>query len=194
MREIILASQSPRRKEIMELAGYDFQVIISNEPEYITKENPSEVVLELSLQKAKNVWNKLLKEGIDCSNKVVVGADTVVSIDQKILGKPKDEEEAFAMLSNLSGRTHEVYTGVSLVWMEDNTLKENSFYECTEVMFYPMSEDEIWTYIKTKDAMDKAGAYGIQSKAAPYIKGINGDYYNVVGLPIARLYQELSKL
>lgn len=184
LKSIILASASPRRKEIFTLADLSFEVLPSSVEEVVTKEIPHEVVMELASQKAWDIWEKTKKD------RMVVGADTVVACDGKILGKPKDEEDAFKMLSMLSGRTHQVYTGVSLIWKD----REHTFYEETEVTFYPMTEEEIFKYISTKEPMDKAGAYGIQGKAAAFIRGICGDYYNVVGFPIARFLQEVRQL
>lgn len=183
MEHIILASASPRRKEIFELAELSFEIVPSQVEEVITKERPEEVVIELSEQKAWDVWKR--SDG----REIVVGADTVVAYDGKILGKPKDEKEAFQMLSMLSGNTHQVYTGVTII----QNGEKKSFYEETKVKFYPLTEDEIQAYIKTGEPMDKAGAYGIQGKAAPFICGIEGDYYNVVGFPIARFLQEMKK-
>lgn len=181
---IILASASPRRKEILELADIVFDVFPSQVKEMITKEKPEEVVMELAGQKAWDVWKKTDGE------KIVVGADTVVAYEGHILGKPKDEEDAVCMLSMLSGNIHQVYTGVSIIQKG----REYSFYEETKVKFYPLTKDEIQKYVKTKEPMDKAGAYGIQGKAALFIQGIKGDYYNVVGFPIARFLQEIKRL
>lgn len=208
MRKIILASQSPRRRELMEQAGFEFDIIPSKMEEKITKTIPYEVVEELASQKALDVYNMC-----DDKDALVIGADTIVAIDGKILGKPKSEEEAINMLRGLSGRTHEVYTGVSFVWSdmhngEENDVKDSknsrnldnancihthTFYECTRVTFYEMSDEEIRSYVSSGDPMDKAGSYGIQGRCAIYIKGIEGDYNNVVGLPISRLYQELKE-
>ena len=125
---------------------------------------------------------------------IVIGADTVVAYDGKILGKPADKEDAVHMLSMLSGNTHEVYTGVTFCYAEGGTEKVHTFYERTAVTFYPMSRDEIANYVASGDPMDKAGAYGIQGSFAAYVKGIEGDYNNVVGLPVGRLYQEIKEL
>lgn len=210
MKKIILASQSPRRRELLALAGYDFEVITSDVDEEITKEKPEEIAEDLSCQKAEDVFNKVLekygKEYIQ--DYVIIGADTIVSIDGEILGKPKDKEDAYRMISLLQGRTHQVYTGVTLVYRLSDCREVVSFSECTDVTFYPMTEEEIESYVNKEtvvasstpssqlifDWSDKAGAYGIQATSAKYIKGINGDYYNVVGLPIARLHQELKKI
>ena len=123
---------------------------------------------------------------------VVIGADTVVVSDGKILGKPSSKEEAIEMLQGLQGRAHEVYTGVTIMTREGKENTKKTFHEKTKVVFYPMSDEEIRSYVNTKEPMDKAGAYGIQGKSAIFIKEINGDYNNVVGLPLARLYQELK--
>ena len=125
---------------------------------------------------------------------LVIGADTVVVKDGKVLGKPKNREDAFTMLKGLSGSIHEVYTGVSLWMREDGKKVQYSFYECTKVTMYPVTDEELNRYIDTGEPMDKAGAYGIQGKAAAFIKKIEGDYNNVVGMPIARIYQELKQL
>lgn len=185
MKQLILASGSPRRKEILEQVGMTFKVIPSQVEEVITKEIPAEIVMELSRQKAMDVYMQLGDESV-----IVLGADTVVAYDGKILGKPKDKQEAKEMLSMLSGQKHFVYTGVTLVTNKE----KKTFYEETIVEFYPLSEGEIEAYIASGESMDKAGAYGIQGKAAAFIKGICGDYYNVVGLPIASVMRNLQKM
>lgn len=126
----------------------------------------------------------------------VIGADTVVAVDGRVLGKPRTEEEAYVMLSMLEGRTHDVFTGVCILWASPDTPAEiqgNIFHCHTKVTFYPMTEEEIANYVATGDCMDKAGAYGIQSGAAKYIQGIEGDYLNVVGLPLSKIYHVLSE-
>lgn len=189
--DIILASASPRRRELLEQIGIDFRVEVSNLPEHTTQTEPDKVVCDLSAQKADNVWKKLVEEGNDMTDKVVIGADTIVSAWGTILGKPSDAEDAFRMLSSLQGRTHQVYTGVTLYWMQKGVRHHSTFVECTDVTMYPMTEKQIREYIATGEPMDKAGAYGIQGKCAAFIECICGDYYNVVGLPIGHLYQEL---
>lgn len=190
-RRIILASKSPRRQELLKLGGIEYEVIVSDEDEIINSHIPHEVVEDLSNQKAKAVFDKLP----DRCNVVVIGADTIVSYDGEILGKPKNEKDAFRMLSDLSGNTHEVYTGVTVIWSDaDGNKSSRTFSECTKVVFYELTSDEIEAYIASRDPMDKAGAYGIQSGAAKFVKGIDGDYNNVVGLPLARLYHELRDL
>ena len=183
MKHIILASASPRRKEILELADLEFDVMPSDAQEITTKTAPNEVVMELASIKAKDIYKKSEKQSM------IVGADTVVAYQGQILGKPTDEADAKRMLTMLSGHTHEVYTGVCVI--EDG--KTKTFYEETKVTFYEISDEQIDHYIKTGEPMDKAGSYGIQGKAAVFIKGIEGDYYNVVGFPIARFLQEITK-
>ena len=213
--QIVLASQSPRRRELLDRVGFLFEVIPSDKDEIITKTIPSEVVCELSCQKAMDVYEKLAKQRasdrfdkavnqrgtgtfdrslhIRKEDYLVIGADTVVAFEGEILGKPKSEPEAYDMLKKLAGKNHEVYTGVTFVYNED-VVKSHTFFECTKVTFYPMTDKEINDYIKTGDPMDKAGAYGIQGPCGIYIEKIEGDYNNVVGFPIARVYQELKKL
>ena len=183
MKHIILASASPRRKKILELADLEFDVMPSDAQEITTKTAPNEVVMELASIKAKDIYKKSEKQSM------IVGADTVVAYQGQILGKPTDEADAKRMLTMLSGQTHEVYTGVCVI--EDG--KTKTFYEETKVTFYEISDEQIDYYIKTGEPMDKAGSYGIQGKAAVFIKGIEGDYYNVVGFPIARFLQEITK-
>ena len=183
MKHIILASASPRRKEILELADLKFDIMPSDAQEITTKTAPNEVVMELASIKAKDIYKKSEKQSM------IVGADTVVAYQGQILGKPADKADAKRMLTMLSGQTHEVYTGVCVI--EDG--KTKTFYEETKVTFYEISDEQIDYYIKTGEPMDKAGSYGIQGKAAVFIKGIEGDYYNVVGFPIARFLQEITK-
>ena len=188
MKKIILASASPRRKELLEQIGLSFQIEPARGEEHITSVIPREVVEELSYQKAMEVA-QLHKE----EDTLILGADTIVVYDNQIMGKPADEEEAKAMLSQLSGKTHCVFTGVTAVLWEEQKKTVRTFSEKTEVTFYPMSEEEIMFYVKTREPMDKAGAYGIQGIGAKYIQAIYGDYNNVVGLPVARLYQEVLR-
>ncbi|MCH5275023.1 MAG: septum formation inhibitor Maf [Lachnospiraceae bacterium] len=188
MSRIILASASPRRRELLLQIGLQFEVVESACEEKIESSLPEEVVCELSRQKAQDVWERLQDE-----KAVVIGADTVVAFDGRILGKPKDEAEACLMLQSLSGNTHQVYTGVTICYTAGGSMLSHTFYEKTEVDFYPMDEKEIRDYVTTGDPLDKAGAYGIQGRCAAYIKGIRGDYNNVVGLPVGRLYQELKE-
>ncbi len=180
---IILASNSPRRKELLTLGGIDFTVKVSNVdesvPDGITK--PSDVVKHLSRIKAQAVYD---------GENVVIGADTVVAIDDMILGKPADEADAKAMLKSLSGREHSVYTGVTII----SPKGIDTFYNETKVEFYPLTDKEIEDYIATGEPMDKAGAYGIQGRGSVLVKGITGDYFNVVGLPLAEVVRKLKEL
>lgn len=182
MPKIILASASPRRKELMELAGYDFEVICADIVEVIPEEAmPQEVVMSLALQKAQAV-------AAEHKEAVVIGSDTVVALDGKILGKPHSEQEACEMLRSLSGRTHKVFTGVAIVCGG----KVKNFFDETDVEFYSLGDDEIKKYVATGEPTDKAGAYGIQGKGSVLVKRINGDFFSVMGLPIAKLYREMS--
>ena len=190
MESIILASASPRRKELLSQIGIEYEVIPSNTEEIITSTVPAEIVMELAKQKAEDVVRKVNQTG-----KVVLGADTIVAFDNKVMGKPVNEEDAFSMISLLENAIHQVYTGVSLSYLKpDGEICSHVFYEKTDVVVYPMTKEEILSYIETKDCMDKAGSYGIQGAFAAFIKGIDGDYNNVVGLPIGRVYQELKNI
>lgn len=184
MYKFILASASPRRRELLEQVGIQFHIIKSSVEEIITSSEPDKVVMELSSQKAQDVYSHLSEK----DNIVVIGADTIVYNDNSILGKPKNEEDAFQMLKKLAGKSHFVYTGVTLNINGELV----SFAEKTKVSVYSMTDHEIKEYINTQEPMDKAGAYAIQGLFAAYIKGIEGDYNNVVGLPIGRICQELK--
>ncbi len=191
--KIILASASPRRKELLAQIGLEFQIVVSDVEEIITKTVPAEIVEELSYQKAEAVLRSLPAD----SEVLVIGADTIVAYGQQILGKPDSTEQAVEMLTALQGNAHQVYTGVTLLYRkttdEGASLEQKTFHESTTVHFYPMTKEEIQGYVSTKDPMDKAGAYGIQGFCARYISGIEGDYNNVVGLPVGRLYQEAKE-
>lgn len=189
MEKIILASASPRRKELLEKAGVCFSVIPGNADETITAEKPADAVQELSLKKARAVAEHAdFEEGT-----LILGADTIVVYRDEILGKPSDALDAVRMLEELQGNVHEVYTGVTMLWKRNGAWESRSFAECTQVEFYPVSEGEIRDYVATGDPLDKAGAYGIQGPFFVYVKGIRGDYCNVVGLPVARLFLEAKK-
>lgn len=220
-KKIILASASPRRRELLTQIGLPFEVVVSEAEEKITSTEPARVVEELSAQKAEAVWEKLnpnitepvrnddagepenrsgettgsrRESGTVTKDEIVLGADTVVACDGKILGKPKDTEDAARMLTMLQGRAHEVYTGVTILYGENGEKKALTFHEKTTVHFCPMTEAQIREYVAAGDPMDKAGSYGIQGICARYIRGIEGDYNNVVGLPAGRVYQELHKM
>lgn len=189
---IILASGSPRRKELLTQGGIPFTVIKSDCDENSDIEEPAAFVEELSLRKAENVYEKVGDSYADSF--IILAADTIVAYEGEILGKPEDEKEALDMLGLLSDRTHQVYTGVTLLQVKQGKKKAVTFSEQTDVTFYPMTRIEILNYISTKDPLDKAGSYGIQGPCAIHIKKIKGDYNNVVGLPLSRVYQELKKL
>lgn len=192
MSHIILASGSPRRKELLTQIGLTFDVRISSCEETITKDIPSDIVVELSDLKASDIASNLsVSEKEDC---YVIGADTIVAIDNHILGKPADTAEAYSMLESLSDACHQVYTGVTLIRFKNGIAHKKSFFEKTDVYFYPLTSDKINAYISTGDCMDKAGAYGIQGYAAAFVKKIDGCYNNVVGLPIARLLVEMENM
>lgn len=185
MNKIILASASPRRQELLTQIGMEYIVMPSSMEEVPQSQCPEEVVMELSGGKAEEVFGRLAET--ERSSSLVIGADTIVVFHGQIMGKPENRKKAEEMLFRLQGNVHQVYTGVTL--LGTNRL---SFYEKTDVVMYPMSEKEIKWYVNTGEPMDKAGAYGIQGKGAAYIKEIRGDYNNVVGLPIGRLYQEMK--
>lgn len=188
MKRIILASQSPRRRELLTQIGLKFEVIPSTVEEVITSTNSVEVVQELAQQKARDVANVAAKE-TPKESLLVIGADTIVVYEGKILGKPGDKEDAVRMLTMLQGKEHSVYTGVALLTGEQEII----FAEETRVQMCPMTPEEIAWYVNTGEPMDKAGAYGIQGLCARFIRQIQGDYNNVVGLPVGRIYQELKK-
>lgn len=192
--KIILASASPRRRELLQQLGIECFILPAEGEEEVTSSDPKEVVMELARKKAGEVYERMVEDKIGEQNSMVIGADTVVVGGGKILGKPKDREDACAMLESLSGRTHEVYTGVSLWIREDGEKVQYTFYEKTAVTMHPLSKEEIRAYVESGESDDKAGSYAIQGRGAVFIKKIDGDYNNVVGLPLARLYQELKQL
>ncbi len=178
---VVLASASPRRKTILENAGFSVKVRVSDADETLPCGiAPAKAVEYLAKIKANAVERE--------KDELIIAADTVVVLDGKILGKPADENEAFEMLSALSGRRHTVYTGVCLLYNE----KEEIFSDRTEVEFYRLTKEEINEYIKSGEPMDKAGAYGIQGRGSLFVKGIEGDFFNVMGLPAALINQKLS--
>ena len=180
--KLVLASKSPRRSEILKNAGFDFVIRTADADETIAEgTNPEDAVVMLAARKAMAVERN--------EDEVVLGADTIVVLDDKILGKPKDREDAFNMLRSLSGRVHSVFTGVCAISDKGSM----TFAEETKVEFYPLTDEEINTYIDSNDCYDKAGAYGIQGLASKFIRGINGDYFNVVGLPISSVYKKILK-
>ena len=188
MKEFVLASASPRRRELLTQIGIPFRICLSKKEEESSQKKPGDIVKELSYTKAKDVFDQ------ENQDAVVIGADTIVVYDEQVLGKPKDEEDAYKMIKMLQGKTHQVYTGVSVIWRQDNSIQVSSFYAVTDVELYGMSEEEIRAYIATNEPYDKAGGYAIQGYFARYVKQIQGDYNNVVGLPVGELYQILNSL
>ena len=191
MEKIVLASASPRRKELLERADLKFTVVPSSGEEEIGEGTPDQVVENLSRSKAFSVAEELKREK---EVKLVIGADTIVAFQNHILGKPVDEQDAFDTLTRLSGNFHQVYTGVTVLIRKGDAWEEHTFSERTDVHFYSVSEEEIRDYICTGEPMDKAGSYGIQGRFGVYVKGIEVDYNNVVGLPVGRLFYEMKKI
>lgn len=194
--KFILASQSPRRKQLLGELGITFEVIPARGEENVTKTVPSELVEELSRQKAEEVMLRIIADNpSEHENLVIIGSDTIVAADHKILGKPSDTDAAREMIREIQGAVHQVYTGVTVIRVENGEPEEmNIFHECTDVDVWPMTDEEIENYIRTPEPYDKAGAYGIQGTFGVFIRGIRGDYNTVVGLPVARLYHELKKM
>ncbi len=178
--EVILASASPRRKKLLSMLYDDFRVKVSDIRELVPK--------DLSVDKCPEYLARKKAEAVSqgYEKSLVIGCDTSVIIDGKILNKPRSTSDARTMMQLLSGRSHKVITGCCLYYMG----KWHSFSEVTEVEFYPLTEQEIEAYVVTSEPYDKAGGYGIQNRGALFVKGIKGDYYNVVGLPVARLKRE----
>lgn len=189
-KKIILASASPRRRELMQQAGYEFEIQVSHKEENYTSTEPAEIVKELSLLKAKDVATQN-----DTKNLIVIGADTVVAHNGLILGKPMSKEDAFQMIKGFQGDRHQVYTGVAILNYDaqgNETVVNHAVR--TDVYVNLMTDEEIWKYIETDNVMDKAGSYGIQSGFAIHVEKIEGDYFNVVGLPISYIYGALKKM
>ncbi len=185
---IILASASPRRKELMALAGYEFEIKVSKKEEKYTSTSPDEIVKELSLLKAEDIAGQEEQK-----NLTVIGADTVVAHKGAILGKPRLKEHAYQMIKSFQGDKHQVYTGVAILKFDEEGKKTVINHAVkTDVYVNAMTDDEIWSYIERDNVLDKAGAYGIQSGFSIHIEKIEGDYFNVVGLPILFIYEALK--
>ncbi len=184
MKKLILASASPRRKELLTMLNIPFVIETSDVEEVIEQHlHSSELVMKLAEQKAADVYKKF-------PNTIVIGADTIVTFADQKLGKPTSKEDAFAMLKMLSGNTHEVFTGVSIM----NEGITSNFYQCTKITFSVLSDQEILDYIDTNEPMDKAGSYGIQGFGGTFVEKIDGDYFSVVGLPINKVKKKLYEL
>lgn len=187
--EIILASGSPRRSDLMKQVGFEFKVSTCNTDEsYDDSLSPAEIVMELSLRKADAVFDKEMPE----KDTVVVAADTIVAMDNEILGKPKDRNDAIRMLTELSGKKHQVYTGVTLYYYVNGRVFIENFADCADVYFRELSQETIISYVDSWEPMDKAGAYGIQGLGAILVDKIDGDYYTIVGLPISKVYHSIN--
>lgn len=184
MSRIILASASPRRRELMNQIGLKFEVFPSSKEEVLADAGPAQTVMALAAAKAQDVFSQTEDREV-----LVIGADTVVSKDGVILGKPKNVSDAQRMLGFLQGESHQVYTGVCLI----TAAGIHSFYEKTDVTMYALSDADIEAYIATNEPMDKAGSYGIQGLGAVFVREIHGDYNNVVGLPVASIWHRLMK-
>ncbi len=182
-KQLILASQSPRRRELLAMCEIPFTIVNSHVDEILNMDLPITLAVEdLAYRKAKEVAQRYPEA-------VVIGADTLVIIDGEILGKPKDAMIAAEMLRKLSGKVHQVITGISII----SPTETETYSSTVDVEFYELSEDQIRKYVDSKVPLDKAGAYGIQDKGGLFVKGIVGDYYTVMGLPIARVYQSIQK-
>lgn len=184
--KIVLASASERRQELLSRLVKDFDIIVSDfdESKVIFNESVDEYVKEIALGKALDVRKKIFEDAI------IISADTIVTLEDKILGKPKDEEDAFNIIKSLQGRKHQVYSGVVVINTANGVIRQESL--ATEVIFSKISDDEILEYIKTGEPLDKAGAYGIQGIGGIFVEEIRGCYYNVVGLPLNKLKSMLK--
>ena len=185
----ILASASPRRREILSNLGLEFTVLVADADETCDITDPGERVEFISLKKCLAARDKLLAEGMDPADTetVIIASDTLVTLDGAFLGKPRDEDDAVRMIDMLEGRTHTVASGIA-VWHKGRTV---TAHELTGVSFAPMNPAEVQAYVATGESFGKAGGYAIQGHAARYVTGIHGDYFNVVGLPVRRLYETL---
>lgn len=182
--KIVLASASPRRKELISLIADNVEI----RPAECDETLPDGIGAKEAVEYLSKIKNDAAKS-ISAHDELIISADTVVAVSNEILGKPADKEVARRMIKLLSGRTHQVYTGVTISY-KGNAV---TFSEKTDVSFFDLTDDEIESYVSSSEPYDKAGAYGIQGKASLLVSGINGDYFNVVGLPVARLNRELSK-
>lgn len=188
-KKIILASASPRRKELMAQAGYEFEIQVSHKEEVYRSDTPDEIVKELSLLKAKDIAAQN-----ETKDLIVIGADTVVAYQGKVLGKPRDKEHAFEMIKDFQGDKHQVYTGVAVLhYNSDGAETVVNHAVKTDVYVNSMTDEEIQQYIESDNVLDKAGSYGIQSGFAIHIEKIEGDYFNVVGLPVSYIYEVLKR-
>ena len=189
--EVILASQSPRRRELLSQIGVKYRCMVSDKEEKIDTGVPREAVMRLSYQKAEDIYETVKKDIRE--DTLIVGADTVVACEGRIMGKPSDNKNAEEMLKLLRGKCHSVWTGVTIIYISGENIVSDTFEAETRVYMYDMSDDEIKEYVESGEPSDKAGAYAIQGLGARYIEKIEGDYNNVVGLPVSQLYQKLKE-
>ena len=187
---IVLASKSPRRREILSMLGLKFDIVSADADESSELTDPAHLVRELSLRKARATKALLEQRGEWNDDTLIIASDTVVAVGGTILGKPRDEADAARMLTLLSGSTHQVISGVSLLY----GARERADFDATSVHFCDMTSAEIEDYVSCGEPMDKAGAYAVQGLASVYIKGLEGDYFNVVGLPVHKLNTMLCEL
>lgn len=186
---IILASQSPRRKELLSKHGINFSVFVTDADETVTEPmSPRELVEELSYRKAKSAAQVFSGDSV-----LIIAADTVVALDNEIFGKPEDEEDARRMLGKLSGRAHSVFTGVTLAYVDKQTVAYKTTVCETKVYFYPITEAELTEYLGTGEPYDKAGSYAIQGIASKFVEKIEGDFDNVVGLPVSAIIEDIKQ-
>ena len=197
----ILASGSPRRVELIQKLHLPFEIEKAIGEELTSETEPAKYAMSLAREKALEIYNRLsnIPRSAEKDSLFVLGADTIVVHEGHILGKPSDEEDAFEMLSSLSGKTHEVYTGVAFVFDRIDSSETTepvivSFFDKTEVTFNELSADEIRAYIATGDPLDKAGAYGIQGDFSIHVSGVKGNFENVIGLPVSKIYEEMKRL
>lgn len=206
MTKLILASGSPRRKELLEKVGYTFEIIPSHAPEIVSSTQPAKVVEELSALKAEDIFEKLMAGEVRSTllsgdgeepkdaDFVVLGADTIVAADNEIMGKPTDKDHAFAMLKSLQDTWHSVYTGVTLLGHVSGRRVKDTFHVQTKVKFYALSDEEILEYLSDPEYKDKAGSYAIQGLGTLLVEKIDGDFNNVVGLPVAAVHRHLKEM
>ncbi len=192
---IILASGSPRRRELMDRIGSDYICIPSNKEEDMSGHDPKIMVEMLSAMKAGDIANKIIDGTFPYSSAVIIGCDTVVAFEKKILGKPKNEEDAVSMIKSFVGKAHHVHTGVCILVIQNKQIvKKVNYSVSTAVNVVNMTDEEIRSYVATGEPMDKAGAYAIQGLFCPFIDSIEGDYYNIVGFPISSIYRSFKNL
>lgn len=191
---LILGSQSPRRKELLSWLNLPFTILVSDLEEISNEIEPTAITLDLASQKAHAVFEKLPEKFSKTAHPFIISSDTIVVLDRKIYGKPKDKNEARAILTRLSNRTHEVVSGVSFLFkdLSSGIVREHLFYDSTEVTFNEITPDLMELYISTGDSLDKAGAYGIQGPGLTFISKVNGSYSNVVGFPLDKVVSELK--